>query len=200
MLGLLLGSGLALVLLPQALAEQADRRQPITLESDKPCVVNLKTQSSVCSGNVVVNQGTLQLRAERLELHQLPGGNQQMQAEGVAGQPAHFRQKRDGVNEFVDGQALRIDYDSNTGILKFEGNAMVRRLRGTTPADEIHGSSIVWNSQREVFNVQGGAATAANPGGRVRAVITPRPAEDAAPAAAAPAPALRTSPALGDRR
>ena len=76
---------------------------------------------------------------------------------------------------------------------------MVRRLRGGTVADEIQGQQIVWDSTAESFNVRGGAATATNPGGRVRAVITPRVPADAL----APAPAgseLKPSPGLGDRR
>lgn len=182
-------------------AERADRSKPMTLESDQPCVVNLQKQTSTCSGNVVISQGTMQLRAERLELRETPEGWQQAQATGADGKPARFRQKRDGVDETVEGQAQRIHYDSRTGVLRFEGAAVVRRLRGIAVADEIQGASIVWDSLAEQFSVQGGAATAANPSGRVRAVITPKlPPEE--PPANTPAPngVLRQSPALGDRR
>jgi lipopolysaccharide export system protein LptA len=184
-----------------ALAERADRGKPMTLESDQPCVVNLQKQTSTCSGNVVISQGTMQLRAERLELRETPEGWQQAQATGADGKPARFRQKRDGVDETVEGQAQRIFYDSRTGVLRFEGAAVVRRLRGIAVADEIQGATIVWDSLGEQFSVQGGAVTAANPSGRVRAVIVPKqPPEE--PPANPPAPngVLRQSPALGDRR
>lgn len=183
-----------------ASAEKADRSRPMTLESDKPCTVSLLKQTSTCSGNVVISQGTLQLRADRLELRETPEGYQMAQAIGAAGKPATYRQKRDGVaDEYVEGQAQRIDYDSRAGTLRFEGAAVVRRLRGSTVADEIQGQQITWDSTAESFNVQGGAATAANPGGRVRAVITPRvPAEAAS--AGADGSGLKSSPSLGDRR
>lgn len=177
-------------------AEKADRAKPMTLESDQPCTVNLGKQTSVCSGNVVISQGTLQLRAERLELRETPEGYQMAQASGSAGKPATYRQKRDGVDEVVEGQALRIDYDSKAGVLRFEGQAVVRRLRGAVVADEIQGTLITWDSTAESFNVQGGGAQA---GGRVRAVISPRAEAASAPAAEAPA-RLRASPGLGERR
>lgn len=185
-----------------AWAEKADRTRPMTLESDQPCTVSLLKQTSVCSGNVVISQGTLQIRADRLELRETPEGYQMALATGSAAKPATYRQKRDGSDETVEGQAQRIDYDSRAGTLRFEGAAVVRRLRGSTVADEIQGQQIVWDSTAESFNVRGGDATASNPGGRVRAVITPRaPADDASPAAAAAASGvLKASPGLGDRR
>ena len=205
------GTGLGLVS-PPAQAEKADRSKPMTLESDQPCTVNLQKQTSLCSGNVVISQGTLQIRADRLELRESADGHQTAIATGASGKPASYRQKRDGVDEVVEGRAQRIDYDSRNGTLRFEGAAQVRRLLGATQADEISGAVIVWDSLAETFNVRGGAPSAANPGGRVRAVIAPRqPAEPVAvpgavpgavPAVAPTAPAtpaavLRPSTTLG---
>ena len=181
-------------------AEKADRSKPMTLESDQPCTVNLQKQTSVCSGNVVISQGTLLIRADRLELRETPEGYQLAQASGTAAKPATYRQKRDGVEEVVEGLAQRIDYDSRAGTLRFEGAAQVRRLQGAVVADEISGGVIVWDSLAEIFNVRGGVATAANPGGRVRAVIAPRAQADAASAPASPGSSLRTSPTLGTRQ
>ena len=185
---------------PAAWAEKADRSKPMTLESDQPCTVNLLKQTSVCSGNVVISQGTLLIRADRLELRETPDGYQMAQAVGAAGKAATYRQKRDSVDETIEGTAQRIDYDSRTGTLRFDGAAQVRRLQGTVLADEISGGVIVWDSVAETFNVRGGAATAANPGGRVRAVIAPRAPAGAGSAPAAAAVGLKPSAVLGDRR
>ncbi len=199
--------GLALLLaaVGPVAAERADRNQPMTLESDQPCTVNLLKQTSSCSGNVVVAQGTLLLRAERIELRETPDGYKVASAIGTEARPAQYRQKRDGIDEHVEGRALRIDYDSRANTLRLEGQASARRLRGTLTADEIHGQVITWDNNAELFSVQGGASTAANPGGRVRAVLAPRAPDAAAsappspPSAPATAP-LRSTPALGDRR
>lgn len=178
-----------------AAAERADRSQPLTLESDRPCTVDLARQTSQCSGNVVVTQGTLVLRAGRLELRETPEGYQIVTATGDAAAPAHYRQKRDGIDEHIEGQAQRIVYDGKAATLRFEGDAVVRRLAGARARDEIHGRLIVWDSISEQFSVEGGATTAANPGGRVRAVIAPREA-----AAAAPPLVLQPNSGLGERR
>ncbi len=183
-------------MLPGAQAERADRNQPLTLESDQPCTVNLLKQTSQCSGNVVVTQGSLQLHAQRLELRETPDGYQIATATGTEADPARCRQKRDGIDEYVDGSAERIVYDGKAGTLRFEGDAVVRRLAGSRTMDEIHGRLIVWDSLAEQFSVEGGAATAANPGGRVRAVIAPR-AASAPPSAPLP---LQPSGTLGERR
>lgn len=189
---------------PAALAEKADRGKPMSLESDQPCTVNLLKQTSSCSGNVVVAQGTLLIRAERVELRETPEGYKLASAIGAEGKPAQYRQKRDGVDEHVEGTALRIDYDSRANTLRFEGQAAARLLRGAVTAEEVHGKVITWDNNAEQFIVQGGAATAENPSGRVRAVLVPRDpaaASPAAPAASAPAaPPLRSTPALGERR
>ena len=192
--------GLAALLLaaPPARAERADRGKPMTLESG-PCLVNLLKQTSTCSGPVVITQGTLTIRADKVELRETPDGYQMATALGTAAKPAQYRQKRDGVNEHVEGSADHIDYDSRANTLRFDGQAVVRRLRAGVLADEIHGSVIVWDSTAELFNVQGGAATQANPGGRVRAVLAPREGASAPEPAASAAP-LRSSPALGERR
>ena len=206
-LGLGLGLGLLIAGLP-ALAEKADRSKPMTLESDQPCIVNLQKQTSACSGNVTISQGTLQLRADRLELRETPDGHQLAQALGGAGKPASYRQKRDGLDEMIEGQAQRIAYDGKAGTVHFEGQAQVRRLQGGVLADEISGALIVWDSLSETFSVRGGAANASNPGGRVRAVIAPRIPVEPSTSAPNPAPnpaspaasALRPSATLGDRR
>ena len=81
---------------------------------------------------------------------------------------------------------------------------MVRRLRGSLVADEITGSVIVWDNTAELFSVQGGTSTPANPSGRVRAVLSPRAdtpaAEGGASAPAGAGGALKANRALGEPR
>ena len=197
-------------------AEKADRTKPFLIESDIAAKVDLRRQLLVYTGNVVVVQGTMQLRADRIEMGKTPDDNRTASAHGTAAKPATWRQKRDGVDETVEGSADRIEFDAKSDTLTLTGRAVVRRLRGATVADEISGAHILWDNSAEVFKVDSGssasaAGAAANPGGRVRAVLTPKaqpsgpnattPAT-AAPTSAptTPAPELAPSRSLGDRR
>ena len=187
---------------PSAQAERADRLKPLNVEADQTGRVDLQNQVVTFSGNVVVSKGTMVIRASRIEVRQTPGGYDTAIAFGAPGKPATFRQKRDSVDEFIAGEAERLEYDGRADQIRFINNAAVRRLRGATVADEINGNLVTYDSTTEVFSVSGGAtASPANPGGRVRAVLTPREGSEAAVEAAlqasVPAPALTLSPALG---
>ena len=179
-------------------AERADRKQPMVVEAARDAVLDLQRQVLVLTGNVVVSQGSMLLRAERVELRTLPDGFRAASASGSAGRPASWRQKRDGVDETVEGTADRIEFDGRDDTLRLLGNGAVWRLRGGTVADEITGERILWDNTAEVFRVEGGAATATNPGGRVRAVLSPR-ADPSASAPAVPVPPLQPSRQLGER-
>ncbi len=178
---LTLAVALAAGLAAPAAAEKADRGKPLSIEADQPGTLDLIKQVVVFNGNVVVAQGTMAIRADKVEVRERPDGHRSATALGTAGKPASFRQKREGVDETIEGQADRIEYDSRGDVVRFAGNAQVRRLRGGTPADEISGNLITYDNGNETFSVQGGASAPAAGGasapssGRVRVVITPRP-------------------------
>jgi len=183
-----------------ARAEKADRNKPIVVEAERGSSFDLQRQVTVLNGNAVISQGTMVLRAERIELRETPDGYRAASAIGLPGKPATWRQRRDGGNdEVVEGSADRIEFDGRADTLRLVGSGTVRRLRGGAVADEITGATIVWDNTAEVFRVEGGATTAANPTGRVRLTLTPRaePASGAATPAAAP---LAPSRSLGAPR
>lgn len=184
-----------------AMAERADRERQMVVEADRPGSVDLQRQVVEFNGNVVITQGTMIIRADRVELRETSDGYRAATAIGTPGRQASYRQKRDGVDEIVEGQADRIEYDGRADTLHFIGNGAVRRLRGSIVSDEITGSQIVWDNTAETFNVAGGQTTSANPSGRVRAVLSPR-ADGSAAAASAPASAAPLAPArtLGSKR
>lgn len=166
---------LALAAVAPAQAEKADRAQPIVVEADRPGTLDLQRQVVVFNGNVRIAQGTMQIQADRIEVREQAGGHRSAIALGVPGQPAGYRQRRDGLNETVEGSADRIDYDSKSGQLRLAGNATVRRLRAGVVADEITGALITWDDDAELFSVAGSDPLAPQSSGRVRAVLTPSP-------------------------
>ena len=174
-----------------ALAEKADRQQQLTIEADRTSTVDLARRVVVFNGRVVLTQGSLRIVAERMEVTELADGHRTAQATGLPERQAEFREKREGLEEFVEGRAQSIDYDSRDDLIRLNGKAVVRRLRGAQVADEIQGETIVWNGGKEFFSVMPAqAAPGGPPAGRVRAIITPppptaNPAAPAVPAAAA---------------
>ena len=200
-------AGMAFVAAAPSHAEKSDRFKPLNVEADLPGKIDLLNQYVVFNGNVVVTKGTMTIRANRIEVRESPDGYHTAVAFGSPGQHATFRQKRDAPDEYIAGDAERLEYDGRSDVIRFVNNATVRRLRGGEATDEISGNLVTYDSGTEVFNVVGGApATASNPGGRVRAVLTPREgsaaaAEAARAASAGPAatPQLRTAPGLGGK-
>ena len=163
-----------------ALAEKADREKPINLEADRVSVDDAK-QISTFEGKVVLTQGTLIIRGDRMEVRQ----DNQGFKEGVTwGNLAYFRQKRDGYDEYIEGWAERIEYDSRADKMQMFNRASMKK--GT---DEVRGNYISYDARTEFFQVIGGGAKAAaaeNSDGRVRAVIQPKPRDK--PAAQPPVP------------
>jgi len=155
-------------------------------------------QVNVFTGSVVLTRGTILIRGDRMVVSQDAAG---YQYGTTTGRPATFRQKRDGVDEWVEGYGEEIEYDGKSEVVTLRRKAKVRRLEGTRVMDETDGPLIVYDSRTERFNVEGGQATgpAAAGGGRVKVVIQPRltdPADAPTPPAAPPgaAPARRPAP------
>ena len=172
-------------------AEKADRTKPMNVEADALRYDDLK-QTSVFTGRVVITKGTIVIRGARVEVRQDAEGYQHGLVTAEPGKLAFYRQKREGVDEFIEGEAETIEYDGKADRVKFIKRAELRRYRGATLSDEMVGSVITYDNGNDTFAVDGGPASAAA-GGRVRAVLAPR-AGASAPAAAPSAPPARLRP------
>lgn len=168
-------------------AERADRLQPMNIEADALRHEDAR-QTSVFTGNVVITKGTIVIRGQSVEVRQDAQGNQFGTVLAGKDKLAFFRQKREGLQEFIEGEAQRIDYDGQTDTVKFTGQAVMRRYKGATLNDQTSGGVIVYDNKSETFSVDGGSPsrTPDNPSGRVRAVLTPNSATATPPAAPAP--------------
>ena len=175
-------------------AESADRDKPMNVEADALRYDDLR-QVSVFTGHVVLTKGTILIRGARLEVRQDPDGYQYGTVTAEPGKRAFYRQKREGLDEWIEGESEVIEYDGKADRVKFIRQAELRRLRGATLADEMSGSLITYENTSDVFTVDGGPASP-RPGGRVRAVLAPRETASAPARPAAPPAQLRSTPAL----
>ena len=172
--GLAIVAALLLPALP-AHAERADRDKPLVLEADNASYDDLK-QVYHLTGNVVLTKGTMVLRSDAADLRTDPEGYNYAVATSKPGNLAFIRQKRDNVDEYIQGWGERIEYDGKLEVSKLISRARMERLQGATQLDEIRGAVITYDGQKEFYTASGGAenATSANPSGRVRAVLAPR--------------------------
>jgi len=161
---------------PLAHAERADKDKPLNIEADNMTYDDLK-QLTIFTGHVVATKGTIVIKADRVEVHQDPQGYQYATGTSSGDNLSYFRQKREGVDEFVEGTAVRIDYDGKQDLTTLTTRATVRRLQGlSTLMDEVHGSVITYDGQNDFYTAKAGPDVIApgNPSGRVRAMLSPR--------------------------
>lgn len=177
-----------------ALAERADRDKPVNLEADRVTVDDVN-KVHIFEGHVTLSQGTLTIRGDKLVVTQDISGFQS----GVAtGNLAHFRVKREGRDEYVEGVAERIEHDARTEMTRFFNRAHVR-----SGLDEVRGQFIQYDGQAENYVVTSGAGGTVKPGAdnRVRAVIQPKNKEGAqAPPPSGPPVRLQIAPNIANPR
>lgn len=177
---------------PLAHAEHADRDKPLNIEADHLRYDDVK-QVQIYTGNVTMTKGTIILKAARVEVTQDPEGYQYATAFADGGPLAYMRQKRDGLDEYIDGWGEQINYNGKTEVATLTTRATLKRLAGGTKVlDEIHGSVITYDTYNEVYTATSGTdqVTPNNPSGRVRATLAPRNATGAqTPPAGASKPA-----------
>ncbi len=179
-------------------AERADRDKPMNIEADAMRYDDLK-QTNVFTGNVLMTKGTIVTRGARVEVRKDAQGYQFGVVTAEPGKRAFFRQKREGVNEFMEGEGEVVEYDGRADKVTFIRRAVLRRYVGTQLNDEVTGGVIVYDNVTEVFTVDAGkAGSPGSPGGsgRVRAVLTPQPSASAPAAPATPTQPLRPSTRL----
>jgi lipopolysaccharide export system protein LptA len=185
---------LLLAVLPATVgAEKSDREKPVNVESDRVTVDEVK-QISVFEGNVVLTQGSMVIRGDRMEVRQDKEG---FRLGTVWGKRAYFRQKREGGDDMIEGWGERIEYDSRADKVQLFTRAALKR-----GDDNVSGDYISYDATSEFFQVIGGGAKAAtqnNVEGRVRMVLQPK-SKSAPPAPPKPSLPLKSADGIAAPR
>ena len=179
---------LALAALPAA-AESGDREKEIVVGADR-LTADDANRTSTFDGNVVVTQGTMRMTAGKVVVKE---DAQRHKFYVASGSPVTFRQKRDKVEEWVEGYAQRAEFDDRDDVLKLYGGARVKSNQ-----NEITGDFISYDMKREVAEVSGappGKTAPAN--SRVKVIITPPKKGEEASKKSAPALELKADPGKG---
>jgi len=150
-------------------AEEADRDKAIEIESDTMTVDDAKS-ISIYKGEVIMTQGTLTIKASELTVRE---DSQGFQHSTAIGKPTTFRQKRDGIDEYIEGRAERIEYDGHMDKVHLYSKASVQRGN-----DTVFGDYIMYDTNAEFAQALSGSTKDENGNsvkkGRTRVIIKPK--------------------------
>jgi lipopolysaccharide export system protein LptA len=170
-----------LALAPAAQAERADREKNIVVNADH-LYGDDANRTSTFDGNVIVTQGTMRMTANKVTMREDADRHKFYVAYGT---PVTFRQKKDNVDEYIEGFALRAEFDDQNDVVK-----LYEKARVLSNANVINGEYIQYDMRKELADVQGAApGTKIAPGEvspRVKVTIVPAK-KDAKDGKAAPA-------------
>ncbi|WMJ68122.1 lipopolysaccharide transport periplasmic protein LptA [Stenotrophomonas sp. 24(2023)] len=151
-----------------ASAKSTDRDQEMVIDAATQSGTLTGDGKTTLSGNVVITQGTLDMRSDQAEVYLKDG--EPVRAVFTGKQAKLKQQLDDGT--WMDAVADKIDYDIKTDIVTLTGNYKVTSERGTNAG------------QRMTYNTKTGEMNSGGDGTRVRSVIPPK---NKTPGAAAPA-------------
>ena len=169
----------AVAVIPFAHAERADREKEIVLVADKG-VADDANKTSTFEGNVVITQGTMRITAAKVTLREKDNFKYYV----ASGAPVTFRQKRDKVDDWIEGFAERAEFDDRDDVLKLFNRAKVKSSQ-----NEITGEFITYDMRRELAEVTGAANS------RVKVIIVPQ--KSTGTPGKEDAPALKLKPDTG---
>ncbi len=152
-----------------ALAERADRDKPMLLEAQRVSIDDAK-KIQILEGDVIITKGTMILKAERVIVTEDEYGFQRSTAFAGKGSLARFRQKREGREDYVEGEAERIEYNTRNEVAELFHKSWVK-----SGEDQIKGDYIWYDAVSEKYLVTAGEASNPKTGpARVRAILQPK--------------------------
>ena len=152
-----------------ALAKSSDRNQEMVIESGSTDGSFADNGSTVLQGNVVITQGTLDIRASRGEIFMKNG---EVSRAVFTGKQAQLKQVNDDGTPMT-ATADRLDYDVLNDVITLTGNYKVSSPKGSN------------SGQKMVYNTKTGAMQSGGDGTRVRTVIQPKNKAPATPSGGA---------------
>jgi len=170
-----------------AFAERADREKEIVVGADR-LLADDANRTSTFDGNVIVTQGTMRMTASKVTVREDAQRHKYYVANGA---PVTFRQKRDKVDEWVEGFAERAEFDDRNDILRLFNRAKVKSNQ-----NEITGDFISYDMNKELAEVSGAPPGATPPPntGRVKVIILPPKKAPEGEGAEKPAPGVTLKP------
>lgn len=156
---------LTLSLAEQALALPEDASQPIHISADSASI-NDNTGVTVYSGDVHIEQGTMKIRGDRVELYRNDAGD--VNRIVSVGRPAEFEQQPSADQPVTYAYGLHMEYRVQAQEVTITEQARVEQGQ-----DTFTGQRIVYNMERAIVD----AFSSESGDTRVQMVIQPKNGE-----------------------
>lgn len=144
----------------QVLAKSTDRSQPMDIDADRTDALLGDNAVSVLEGNVKIRQGSLEVDADRAEVHRRAGDIDRIV---LTGAPARLRQVSD-TGEPMDARANQVTYTLASDVMVLTGGVVIEQPRGNLRGETIK------------YNVDTGRLDGGGDGQRVSLRILPKTA------------------------
>ncbi|NOX76334.1 MAG: lipopolysaccharide transport periplasmic protein LptA [Gammaproteobacteria bacterium] len=153
-----------------------DIQQPVTIEADS-AEISERLGQSTYTGNVLLRQGGIELRADRITVFAEQGELRRITA---SGEPLRFQQLREAEGD-VRGSSQRLEYDAISKRL-----LLLEDARLSQGENRFSGNRIEYDpeTRRVLASGRNGEGSPEQPGGRVQVILQPR--KPATPAASPP--------------
>ncbi|MES2151653.1 MAG: lipopolysaccharide transport periplasmic protein LptA [Pseudomonadota bacterium] len=164
---------LALCACGLAFAEKADLNKKIEVTAVSVFADDV-TQVRTLTGDVQLTRGTLIMKAGKATVRTDAEGYMFAVFTADPAGLATFRQKADGGDFWIEGQAERIEYDNKQEVVKLFSKAKLVRLEGSKTTQEFEGAFVSYDSRKENFTGENSPTGESKVGGgRVKIVIEP---------------------------
>lgn len=151
-----------------AQALSTDRDQKINIDADF-CGYEEQEGTAVCTGNVIVTQGSIRMTGDRLRMYR--GDDKQLERAVLEGKPATFQQRSDDGRNDLSGHAATIERYEQKNLL-----VLIEDAQATRGDETIAAPRIEYDTEQHRLTAQGGATNGAA-AGRVRVVWPPNKKE-----------------------
>jgi len=147
------------------LASNDDSQQPVHIEADR-AEIDEALGIMTYTGHVIVRQGGIEMRADKVVVYSKEGELQRITAQG---QPAHYLQERaDG--KIVKGSSQRMEYNANSKQV-----LLLDKAQFWQGGNRFSGNRIQYDPDAERVLANAGAANKTGEQQRVTVTLQPRP-------------------------
>ena len=118
---------------PIALGKSSDRNQPMDVQADSTNALMEDNSDSTLNGNVVITQGTLEIKSDRAIIHRSKGDIDKVT---LTGGPVLMKQIND-TGEPMNAQASTIIYTLSSDLILLSGNVVINQPRGSMRGENV---------------------------------------------------------------